>query len=197
VVDASGYLYASQNATNNIYRIDPATRQTILGSLADSATTSGAGTTASTVNFPASQGKTYTITDAMAAGSPTPLGEYVKSIVCKDGAGNTVPTGGSGPSWTLNVVDVTNYTCNVTNNAQADLKIEKSVSPTPVVPGTNETYTLKVTNNGPSTAVNMRASDPLPSGLSFVSASSGCAHANKTVTCTVASLAPGRRRRSR
>jgi uncharacterized repeat protein (TIGR01451 family) len=161
------------------------------GSSATSATTSGSATTVSTTNFPASQGKTYTITDAMAAGSPTPLGEYVKSIVCKDGAGNVVSTGGGAPSWTLNVAAATDYTCNVTNKAQADLKIEKSASPTPVVPGTNETYTLKVTNNGPSTAINMRASDPLPSGLSFVSASSGCGEANKTVTCTVASLAPG------
>jgi uncharacterized repeat protein (TIGR01451 family) len=236
--DASGYLYASQNATGNIYRVDPATRQTILaspgqqpspgndgarcasapiptvtvtktvdgrvrpadqftvgllrpdGSLADSATTSGAGTTASTVNFPASQGKTYTITDAMAGGSPTPLGEYVKSIVCKDAAGNVVPVGGSGPSWTL-AVGATTYTCNVTNKAQADVKIEKSASPSPAVPGTNETYSLKVTNNGPSTAVNARVSDPLPSGLSFVSASSGCSQANKTVTCVAASIAPG------
>jgi uncharacterized repeat protein (TIGR01451 family) len=161
------------------------------GSLADSATTSGTGTTASTVDSPASQGKTYTITDAMAAGSPTPLGEYVQSIVCKDSNGTTVPVGGSGPSWTLTVADATFYTCNVTNKAQSDLKIEKSASPSPAVPGTNETYTLKVTNNGPSTAINARVSDPLPSGLSFVSASSGCGEANKTVTCTAASIAPG------
>jgi uncharacterized repeat protein (TIGR01451 family) len=235
--DASGYLYASDNGSGRIYRIDPVSRRAILvangpaagnndgarcanapiptvtvtktvdgrvrsadqftvslvkpdGTTGDSATTSGSGTTAATVNFPASQGKTYTITDAMAGGSPTPLGEYVKSIVCKDAAGNVVPVGGSGPSWTL-AVGATTYICNVTNKAQADLKIEKSASPSPVVPGTNETYSLKVTNNGPSTAINARVSDPLPSGLSFVSASSGCSEVNKTVTCTVASLAPG------
>jgi uncharacterized repeat protein (TIGR01451 family) len=237
--DASGYLYASENATGDIYRIDTTTRQVIVasnagqvspgndgarcgsapvptitvtktvdgrvrpadqftvalrrpdGSLADSATTSGSGTTASTVNFPASQGKTYTITDAMASGSPTPPGEYIKSIVCKDADGKTVSTGGSAPNWTLDVADATFYTCNVTNKSQADLKLEKTATPTPVVPGTNETYSLKVTNSGLSTATNVKVSDPLPAGLSFVSASSGCAEANKTVTCTAGEIAPG------
>jgi uncharacterized repeat protein (TIGR01451 family) len=237
-VDASGYLYASDNGNGNIYRINTTTRQAIQvangpsstgndgarcalapiptvtvtktvdgrvrsadqftvslvkpdGTLGTSATTSGAATSASTTDFPASQGKTYTITDAMASGSPTPLAEYVKSIVCKDGSGNTVPVGGSAPSWTLNIATATNYTCNVTNKAQSDLKIEKSAEPSPAVPGTNETYSLKVTNNGPSTAINARVSDPLPSGLRFVSAGAGCAEANKTVTCTAASIAPG------
>jgi uncharacterized repeat protein (TIGR01451 family) len=161
------------------------------GTTGDSKTTSGTQTTVSTTNFPASQGKTYGITDAMASGSPTPLGEYIKSIECKDSDGNTVPTGGSAPNWTLDVANATAYTCNVTNRARADLKLEKSATPTPAVPGTNETYSLKVTNSGPSTATNVRVSDPLPAGLSFVSAGSGCTEANKTVTCTAAEIAPG------
>jgi uncharacterized repeat protein (TIGR01451 family) len=73
----------------------------------------------------------------------------------------------------------------------ADPQIVKSVSPSPVVPGTNATYSLKVTNHGPDTATNVRVVDPLPTKLSFVSASSGCAEVNNTVTCTWASLASG------
>jgi uncharacterized repeat protein (TIGR01451 family) len=161
------------------------------GSVLTSATTAGPATTASTINWPVSQGATYTITDAMAAGSTSPLGEYTKSIVCTDGAGNVVATGGAAPNWTLTVANATYYTCNVTNKPETDLEITKTASPNPSVPGTNETYSLKVTNHGPSTAINVRVSDPLPAPLSFVSASSGCAEANKTVTCTLASLAPG------
>jgi uncharacterized repeat protein (TIGR01451 family) len=161
------------------------------GSLATSATTSGSATSVSTVNFPASQGKTYTITDAMAAGSASPLSEYVQSIVCRDGSGNVVSTGGSSGSWTLNVANATDYTCNVTNNSEADLEIDKSATPIPAVPGTTETYSLKVTNHGPSTAINVKVSDPLPGGLTFSSASPGCGEANGTVTCSLASLASG------
>jgi uncharacterized repeat protein (TIGR01451 family) len=236
--DASGYLYASQNATNNVYRIDTGTRQTILaapgtgtspgndgarcarapvptitvtktvngrvrpadqftvgllrpnGSTADTATTAGTGTTASTVNFPASQGQTYTITDAMAAGSPTPFGEYVKSIACTDADGNPVATGGSVGRWTL-VVAATTYTCNVTNSAAADVVLEKSAAPSPVVPGEDVTFSLKVTNNGPSTAVAQSITDDLPDEVTFSSASPGCNEASGTVTCAAGDLAAG------
>jgi uncharacterized repeat protein (TIGR01451 family) len=237
--DASGYLYGSQNATGDIYRIDPATRQTIIasdagqvspgndgarcalavvptitvtktvngrvraadqftvgllrpdGSTADTATTSGSGTTASTTNFPASQGKTYTITDAMAANSPTPFGEYVKSIECKDADGNPAPTGGSPGAWTLLVANPTFYTCNVTNAAVSDLELAKSASPSPVVPGEDVTWTLTVTNKGPSTSIGETVTDTLPAEVTFASASAGCSEAGGTVTCAVGELAAG------
>jgi uncharacterized repeat protein (TIGR01451 family) len=70
----------------------------------------------------------------------------------------------------------------------ADLEIDKTTSG-PVVPGEEATYELLVTNRGPSTATNEVVSDPLPSGLSFVSASPGCSEAGGTVTCSIASLA--------
>jgi uncharacterized repeat protein (TIGR01451 family) len=53
----------------------------------------------------------------------------------------------------------------------ADLEIEKTANPNPVVAGTNLTYTITVTNNGPSQANNVVASDLLPSTLSIVSVS--------------------------
>jgi uncharacterized repeat protein (TIGR01451 family) len=73
----------------------------------------------------------------------------------------------------------------------ADLEIVKSADPAPIVPGKNVTYSLKVSNKGPNTATNVKVTDQLPSGLSFVSAGSGCTQASKTVTCTLASLAKG------
>lgn len=75
--------------------------------------------------------------------------------------------------------------------AQADLSIVKSTTSDTVVAGTNETYRLVVKNNGPDAAVNTVVSDPLPAGLTFVSAGSGCSNAGSDVTCTIASLASG------
>ena len=56
--------------------------------------------------------------------------------------------------------------------ARADLQVEKSDSPDPVIAGSNLTYTIKVTNLGPSDNSGFTLSDPLPAGTSFVSATS-------------------------
>jgi len=73
----------------------------------------------------------------------------------------------------------------------ADLEIVKRALSNRVVPGRRIAYELVVTNFGPSTARDVRVSDPLPRGLSFVSASRGCTFADGTVTCTAAELASG------
>ena len=56
----------------------------------------------------------------------------------------------------------------------ADLSITKSDDVYPVAAGSNVTYTITVTNNGPSTSTDVVVTDPLPSQTSFVSASSAC-----------------------
>jgi uncharacterized repeat protein (TIGR01451 family) len=73
----------------------------------------------------------------------------------------------------------------------ADLQIEKTAAPDPATPGTDETFTLKVTNHGPNAAANVIVSDPLPAGLTFVSASPGCSQSSgePLVRCTLPSLA--------
>jgi uncharacterized repeat protein (TIGR01451 family) len=156
-----------------------------------SATTSGDETTASTTNWPVSQDATYTISDAMADGSPTPLEEYMKSIECTDADGNTVETGGSEPNWTLTVADATDYTCNVTNQAVTDLGITKS-APATVDRGGQVTWTMTVTNNGPSGSSGSTVTDSLPAGItSAASSTPGCTVAGGTVTCAVGALAVG------
>lgn len=84
-------------------------------------------------------------------------------------------------SYTNGPQDVTGETginppgpATVTFTTNADLQIEKSASPSPAIPGTDETYTLQVTNNGPDAAENVLVADRLPAGLSFVSANPGC-----------------------
>jgi uncharacterized repeat protein (TIGR01451 family) len=54
-------------------------------------------------------------------------------------------------------------------NPIADLSIAKTDSPDPVVISNNITYTLTVTNNGPSPAAGIVINDPLPANVTFVS----------------------------
>lgn len=73
----------------------------------------------------------------------------------------------------------------------ADLSITKSDSPDPVTAGSNLTYTLTVTNNGPGDATAVTVTDTLPAGVTLVSATpsqGSCTEAGGVVTCDVGSL---------
>ena len=48
---------------------------------------------------------------------------------------------------------------------QADLSVTKTDGVTTVVPGTSDTYTITVTNNGPSTVSSVTLTDPIPAAL--------------------------------
>ena len=76
---------------------------------------------------------------------------------------------------------------------QADLSISKSDGTSTAVPGTNTTYTITVSNNGPSTVTGAMVSDPLPTGVTFVSATDGASYdpGTNTVQFTTGTLAPG------
>src|SRR5262249_31276993 len=89
-----------------------------------------------------------------ASGSTFPLGTTTVNCTATDAAGNTA-------------------TCSftVTVQPQADVAVSQTASPSPVVTGSQLTYTLTVTNNGPQAAQGVALTDPLPSGTSFVSAS--------------------------
>jgi len=76
----------------------------------------------------------------------------------------------------------------------ADLSVAKTDQTDPVVVGQDLSYTLVVTNNGPSLATNVVLTDTLPSGVIFVSAipSQGtCTHNAGVVTCPLGTLAVG------
>jgi len=75
--------------------------------------------------------------------------------------------------------------------AVADLSAS-AVAPATAVPGAQITFTVSVSNTGPSTATSVIMTDTLPTGVTFVSATGGGVHAAGVVTWpTIASIAPG------
>lgn len=69
-----------------------------------------------------------------------------------------------------------------------------SASPTPGKPGGEETFTLKVTNNGPDATKGVLVLDPIPTGLEFVSAKAPCNEEGGQVKCPLGTLAKGEER---
>ena len=81
----------------------------------------------------------------------------------------------------------------VVNAQQSDLSLTKTDAPDPVAPGADLTYTITVTNNGPSSAQNVTVNDTLPTGTTFGSATSsqGSCAGTTTVSCALGSIANG------
>ena len=99
----------------------------------------------------------------------------------------TVSTATTDPNGANN-----NATATTTVTASADLLLSKGDSPDPVFAGSNISYQLTLTNNGPSNAASASFSDTLPAGTTFVSISTTgpwtcttpAVGATGTVTCT-------------
>lgn len=68
--------------------------------------------------------------------------------------------------------DTDNNTSTSTSNitASTDLSITKTAMPSPFIAGESITYTITVSNNGPSNAQNVSVTDNLPAELEFISA---------------------------
>ena len=96
--------------------------------------------------------------DVLAVGTAFPAVTVLVNVLesAPDALVNTGVTGGGGE---------TNLTNNSDDDAvaigsSADVAIVKSVVPATTAPGTNVTYTLLVTNNGPSTAKDVKVWTP-------------------------------------
>ncbi len=75
-----------------------------------------------------------------------------------------------------------------------DLRLTKVASNPAPAAGGPVTYTLTLVNRGPSPAAGVTITDPLPSGLSFISATAGqgsCRAQGQTVTCDLGAVAAG------
>jgi uncharacterized repeat protein (TIGR01451 family) len=91
--------------------------------------------------------------------------------------------------------DQSNNAASITTTVTGvNLSISKSASLEAVAVGGVLTYTITVTNRGPSVATGVIVSDTLPAALSFASVSPGlptCAEASGVISCTVGTLNNG------
>jgi uncharacterized repeat protein (TIGR01451 family) len=92
--------------------------------------------------------------------------------------------------------DTSNNDGEVTVTAEgpaADLALTLAANPHPVLVGQTLTYTLTITNAGPSDATDVSVSNLLPAGVTLVSAqpSQGGCSGTSTVTCSLGTVAVG------
>ncbi len=69
-----------------------------------------------------------------------------------------------------------------------NLSVVKSDNPDPVILGRPLTYTITVSNSGPSAAAGVSLSDSLPGSVLFQAASDGCTHLGGVVDCSLGLL---------
>src|SRR5439155_10997553 len=78
--------------------------------------------------------------------------------------------------------------------ASANLVVKKTVQTLIPTVSTELTYSVTVTNTGPSAALVVRVTDSIPSTMTFVRASasqgSPCTLGGQVVTCTIGTLLP-------
>jgi len=150
-----------------------------------------------------SAGATGTITCTIASLAPSASATF--SIVLR--LSPSVPSGGSVTN-TANVATSTadpvsgnnTSTTTATTVASADVGVVKS-GPESVTAGSTVTYTVVVTNSGPSDAASVSLTDTLPPNTTFVSenqttgpsftCTTPSAGGTGTITCTIATLAAG------
>ncbi|WBC05523.1 DUF11 domain-containing protein [Micromonospora sp. WMMA1976] len=122
---------------------------TCAASTGSTCTASGSGELADTVTVLAGGTLTYTISGTVPAGT---TGDLTNTTTV------TPPEGVSDPGCTPNCT----ATVVTPGRPTVDLAVTKAAAPSPYVPGTPLTYTVTVTNGGPSDAVGVTVTDPLP-----------------------------------
>ncbi|MGE0126744.1 MAG: DUF11 domain-containing protein [Blastocatellales bacterium] len=137
----------------------------------------GSGNINTTVNLAVSGKATFTLTATVA--NDFTGDSLSNTAVVAPPAGTTDPTPNNQSSTTV-----------VTVTPSADLAITKTASPNPVRATEEVTFTINVTNNGPSPASDVTVTDTLASGLTLVSATStiGACNGTSTITCNIGSL---------
>ncbi len=120
-----------------------------------SGTAAGAGNINQTVNIPVGGSITYTINVSVPAGQ---TGNLVNTATVNPPSGTTDPTPGNNSATDTD-----------TPNPQADLSITKTDGNATYTPGVGVTYTVVVSNAGPSNAVGATVVDNAPAGTTITS----------------------------
>jgi len=134
---------------------------------------SGAGNIATTVDLPAGASATFTATGTVAPGA---TGTLANSATVAPPPGTTDPNPGDDTA-----------TDTTTISPSADVQVTKTGTPGTVVAGNPVTFTIVVTNAGPSTATDVVITDPPPAGLGFGTITGACT----AFPCTLPTLVPG------
>ena len=150
-----------------------------VASAGSSCAATGSGSIDDTVGLLPSGTLTYTLNATI---NPAAAGSLTNTATI------SLATGATDPNPANNTASDTD-----TLTPRADLSVAKSDSPDPVAPGGTLTYTIQVTNLGPSSSTGMTLVDALPPGVSFVSSTPGaptCTLAANVVTCQLGGLGP-------
>ena len=113
--------------------------------------TGGSGALAATVNLPVNATVTFTFTVQV---DPSATGTLTNTATVSPPAGVTDPTPANNSASDMDTL-----------TPQADLAITKTDGVTSVAPGTANTYTIVVSNAGPSAVTGASVSDPVPAGV--------------------------------
>ncbi|MEQ6341516.1 MAG: SBBP repeat-containing protein [Gammaproteobacteria bacterium] len=83
------------------------------------------------------------------------------------------------------------FAVKITAPGIADLSVTKTGTPNPVTAGSNLTYTITVTNNGPDAATGVTLRDALPAGGTLISATPSQGSCSGATTCALGTLNSG------
>jgi uncharacterized repeat protein (TIGR01451 family) len=103
-------------------------------------------------------------------------------------ATDTSNSGTGAVGWYVDSVSVTDAAL-ACLTVLADVAVGQTIAPNSLQAGQNLVYTLAVTNLGPQPAASVVLTDTVPVGVTFVSASPGCAYAGGNVVCPAGTLA--------
>jgi uncharacterized repeat protein (TIGR01451 family) len=182
-----------------------ATSVAVTDNLPDGIRVTSASSTSGTVTIPATAQDTIAANNddlsvaiaSIASGASVTITVNATVLPETRGTGGIITNTASVASTDTNLIesDTTNNTDTETTtlSPEIDLRITKTDSADPVIAGGSLTYTIIVTNDGPSTATNVNVSDTIPTGMVFTSVTSTqgtASQASGVVTGALGTLAP-------
>src|SRR5439155_18351381 len=117
-------------------------------------------------------GSAGTFTSTIASLSPSASGTFTIVVKVSPSAANNSTINNTASATTTSTENVTSNNSasqSITVQTRADLAVTKTGTPSTVIVGQNETYTITVTNNGPSDAQAVVVNDAVPANTTFVS----------------------------